>query len=202
MLIAISGSQGSGKSTVLEELEKKGREVVPTKFARTILDDWGVTLEEVNNSHDLTIKFQDELIKKKWMVEQNAKTKHLYHNPAQRNRDNIVFTERTFADLFTYALIDLGRSNDYSEWLNNYYDECLTHCQMYDHVYYIRSGKFPVEHDGVRGSNKHYSRMVDGIMLDVTRNMIMPGKLTIIDHGDLNVRVKTITAQVENIWTG
>jgi len=44
MLIAISGSQGCGKSTVLKELKDRGYNVTERKTARSILNDWGVTL--------------------------------------------------------------------------------------------------------------------------------------------------------------
>ena len=58
MLVAISGSQGSGKSTVLAELQKRGHNVVTRKTSRSIMSDWGVTLKQVNNDHELTLGFK------------------------------------------------------------------------------------------------------------------------------------------------
>ena len=47
MLIAISGSQGSGKSTILKRLEAENFRTINRKTSRSILKDWDVTLEEV-----------------------------------------------------------------------------------------------------------------------------------------------------------
>lgn len=184
MLVAVSGSQGSGKSTVLKELKNRGYETIVRKSARSILDDWGVTLNEVNGQHELTIKFQAEITKRKYEDEVMASIS-----------DRLVFTERTHADLFVYALIDLGRNNDYSEWVNEYYSKCLAYNQMYNKVYYLRAGMFQVENDGVRGANRQYSRMVDISMLDFTQQMVHPSKFSIIETPSLEQRVDIIEAQ-------
>jgi len=65
MLVAISGAQGSGKSTVIHELEKAGHPVVTRKTSRSLLSDWGKTLDQVFSDTDLTVQFQDELLRRK-----------------------------------------------------------------------------------------------------------------------------------------
>jgi predicted ATPase len=160
MIIAIMGSQGSGKSTVLAELEKRGYNTVARKTSRSILAEWGVTLNEVNNNPELTTKFQDEILARK----RDDDFKH-------RESDELWFTERTFADLFTYALISLGKDNGFSQWLDQYYVMCETAQSFYDGIFYLKGGLFEVEHDGVRGSNQHYARMVDVVMSDITTAM-------------------------------
>lgn len=184
MLVAISGSQGSGKSTILDEIRKLGFPTVDRKTSRSILSDWGVTLSEVNNDPELTIKFQDEIINRKFDDERHA----IYSS-------DLWFTERTHADLFTYALVSLGKDNDFSDWLNGYYIRCMEHNQHYAAVYYLRAGQFNVVHDGTRGSNVHYSRMVDLTMLDVTQQMIHTSKLTVVETPDLTQRVNMIVTQ-------
>lgn len=188
MLIAISGAQGSGKSTIVENLSKMGHKTIERKTSRSILKDWGVSLSEVNNNHDLTVKFQDEILRRKFNDELYAvESSELY------------FTERSYADLFTYALISLGKDNQYSNWIDQYYETCMHYNQYYQHVYYIQSGVFSVEHDGVRGSNKHYSRMADLIMHDILKRTVLPGKLTTIDFNDLDQRIATILHQSRNM---
>ncbi len=188
MLIAVSGSQGSGKSTLLEELSRRGYKTTQRKSARSILKDWNVTLDEVNGDHELTIEFQNEITKRKWEDERDAVSK-----------DELWFTERTHADLFVYALIDLGRNNSYSAWIDNYYKVSLEHNQWYERVYYLRAGHFSIEHDGVRGSNIHYSRMVDVTMLDVTQTMIHPAKFCIIETPGLKQRADLIDMQCRHL---
>jgi len=63
MLVAIAGSQGCGKSTVISHLQKDFVHV-ERKTSRSILNDWGVTLNEVNTNPDWTIRFQVEMVKR------------------------------------------------------------------------------------------------------------------------------------------
>lgn len=184
MLVAISGSQGSGKSTILQQIDELGYKTIERKTSRSILEDWGVTLQEVNDDGDLTTKFQEEISKRKHEDER-----------AVTHSADLWFTERTHADLFTYALVSLGKDNKYNEWLNDYYAGCMTFNQQYAAVYYLRAGHFVIEHDGTRGSGVHYSRMVDLTMLDITQQMVHTSKLTIIETPDLTQRVNIITHQ-------
>lgn len=184
MLVAISGSQGSGKSTILNKIKEIGYPVIGRKTSRSILDDWNVTLQEVNNDSELTTKFQDEITHRKFEDEKIA-----------LESDNLVFTERTHSDLFTYALVSLGKDNKYSDWLNSYYLTCMKYNQYYRMVFFLRAGSFSVESDGTRGANQHYSRMVDLTMLDMTQQMVHNSKLTVIETPDLDQRVGIITAQ-------
>ena len=182
MLVAVSGSQGSGKTTILDALKERGYPIVERKTSRSILAEWEVSLEEVNDNPGLTIQFQDEISKRKYEDEREF-----------IESDKLCFTERTHSDLFTYALVSLGKDNKYSKWLNEYYDSSKEYNQLYKGVFYLRAGLFDVVHDGTRGSNEHYSRMVDLTMLDFTEQMTDTSKLSIIDTPDLDWRVNLIT---------
>jgi len=188
MLVAISGSQGSGKSTIVDLLSKRGLRTIERKTSRSILEEWGVTLQQVNADPELTTKFQEEITKRKYLDEQFA-----------LEDDALWFTERTHADLFAYALVSLGKDNAYSEWLNEYYKTCMQYNQLYEGVYYLRAGHFVIEHDGTRGSGVHYSRMVDLVMLDLTKQMVHTSKLTVIETPDLEQRVNLIAVQSEQL---
>jgi predicted ATPase len=186
MLAAISGSQGSGKSTIIKALQDRGMKCTTRKTSRSILTDWNVTLEDVNNDFDLTIKFQEEIIRRKFNDEQEA-----------AHSQDLWFTERTYADLFTYALVTLGKDNRFSDWLREYYTSCMRLQQSYDLVYYLKAGKFTIEHDGVRGSSEHYSRMVDLVMSDFTNQMTHNSILTMIDTPNLDQRINIILLQTK-----
>jgi len=190
MLVAISGSQGAGKSTVLQELKKLGYPVIQRKTARSILNDWGVTLDAVNVDFELKQAFQEELLRRKLNDELEASM-----------ADEVIFTERTFSDLFTYALISFGQYNKYDNWIDNYYEKCKSYCQYYDHVFYIKNKFFNnIEKDGVRSINKHYSKMIDNNMLDITKQMMNPAgleysdKVTTILDANILERVDIITS--------
>ena len=189
MLVAISGSQGSGKSTILAALEAKGRKCTSRKTSRSILTDWGVTLQDINSTFDLTVKFQDEIIKRKFQDE-----KHALQSP------DVWFTERTYADLFTYALVTLGKDNRYTDYLREYYTKCMRLQQTYDLVYYLKAGHFTIENDGVRGAGEHYSRMVDLVMSDFTEQMTHSNVLTKIDTPSLDQRIAIIDLQTGGVY--
>jgi len=189
MLISIAGSQGSGKSTVLKALRKEGFNIVDRKTARSIIDEWGVTLDAINQDPDLKMAFQMELVDRKFKDEiEFAYAEELY------------FTERTFADLFTYALIAFGQYNRYDEWIDTYYNTCKDACVNYSQVYYLEPCfSHNIEDDGVRSVNEHYSRMVDVVMLDVTQAMIHKNNLNIVEGADLDERVEQVVNRIQHL---
>ena len=185
-LISISGSQGSGKSTILKQIQELGYNTIGRKTSRSILAEWGVTLDQVNTDLNLTLRFQQEIIKRKY-EDENA-WKHI------ELTNQIWFTERTYADLMTYFLITLGKNNEYSDEINAYYKQCIIQQQSYDKVFFLKAGHFVPEMDGIRGGNVHYSRMVDKVMLDFTSQMTPSHKLTVIDTPCLEQRINMILA--------
>lgn len=185
MLIAVSGSQGCGKSTTLAHLKLLGLNCIERKTSRSILLDWGVTLEEVNSEPSLTKSFQEEILLRK----QNDEAEYV-------NSDEVWFTERTYADLMAYYLAVSGSYNGFSDHLDDYYMKCIKLQSTYSDVFYIKAGFFAPEHDGVRGSNMHYSRMIDAVMLDITRQMTHCSRLTVIDVANIYQRISMITSKV------
>lgn len=190
MLIAISGSQGCGKTSTISGLRQRGYGTVERKAARSILDEWGVTLADVNHDLDLTLQYQEALLERK-----------IADDTIGAQSDGVIFTERSLADLFVYALITLGKENQYSKWLNNYHDRCSRHQSLYDQVIYIKAGHFLPVHDGVRGSNVHYSTMVDLVMYDFTKGMTALTKFKVLDASCLDHRVNCIMHMVDKIKT-
>lgn len=188
MLVAISGSQGSGKTTLIQKLKEHGFNIIERKTSRSILSEWGVTLQEVNNDRDLTIRFQNEIVERKFQDEQ-----HAIESPL------LYITERTYADLFTYALVSIGKDNDFSDWISEYYKRCISKQQLYSMVYYLKAGHFIPENDGVRGISVHYSRLIDTAMLDITTQMSLPGKINLIETPCLDQRSAIIEAQIRQL---
>lgn len=184
MLFAVSGSQGSGKSTVIQRLKELDYKVIERKTSRSILDDWGVTLSEVNNNRELTVKFQMEILARKMQDEKHAVTSN-----------EIWFTERSYLDLFVYALIAIGKDNEYSQWITHYYNSCKAAQKSYREIYYIPGGQFNVEYDGVRGVNPLYADMVDSL---IERHLIKcdPTRYKPINIADIDQRVAIIEENV------
>lgn len=150
MLIGISSSQGQGKTTVLSSLREYGVTVMPVNTARSILADWGVTLSDLERNPDLRIKFQDRLIKD-------------HYDALKQKKGTIapVLVERTFADVFVYTLLSLGAFNEYSQWLEEYYEMCKEYQKVFDKVILLEGrDSTEVESDGVRSTNQHFVTVV------------------------------------------
>ncbi len=151
MLVALSGVQGSGKTTILNGLKTLGYNVVERKTARSILADWNLTLEQVYGDQETCRKFQDELLARKQQDELFALTS-----------SELWFTERSYTDVFTYALVSLGHFNTHSDWLDQYYLNCAEANSKYLGVFFVNALRYtPTQNDGVRGINKHYVKQVD-----------------------------------------
>lgn len=188
MLISIAGSQGAGKSTVIAALEKQYK-TVTRKTSRSILSDWGLSLDQINADPKLTVDFQREIIKRKYQDESST--------IVSANRTPVI-TERTFTDLFVYALMSVGRFNDFSAFLDEYYKSCKEYNETYDIVFYIKAGHFSIESDGVRSANTHYSNAVDLVMLDYTKRMVDTDRLIVIDTPVLSERLDIIVATIKD----
>lgn len=188
MLVAIAGSQGAGKTTIINELKKLKYKSIERKTSRSILSDWDVTLQDVNSNHDLTVKFQDEIINRKRRDEIES-----VQHPA-----DVWLTERTYLDLLVYSTIVLGPHNQYSNWLDEYAAECIQMTQHYDLVFYLKAGHFSIEHDGVRGSNQQYSDLVDIALESAVRKYILPSRLVVIDTPLLKNRVQLIDTFIKS----
>jgi predicted ATPase len=182
MLIAVSGSQGTGKSTTLAEMERQGYHTVHRKTSRSILQDWGVTLEEVNSNHDLTVRFQDEILARKIADEFAAK-----------QSDDVWLTERTPIDLLVYATVTLGPFNKYNDWLDEYSQKCIIATnEIYEHVVYLPGGMFPIQHDGTRGASPLYGKLIDLAMEHLYRTQITKDKCSFLYTADLRLRCEEI----------
>lgn len=183
-LIAVSGSQGTGKSTLIDALSYNK---ITRKTSRSVLSDWGVTLSEVNNDRALTIRFQDEILKRKQEDERMG-----------ADSSDVFITERTYADLFVYALVAIGKDNEYSDWLNDYYRRCLAAQSTYQHVFYLTGGHFAPVNDGVRAVNVHYSWMVDACMASYTKRMSEDNTI-VIDTPNLQQRIHVVDTTIETL---
>lgn len=163
MLVAISGSQGSGKTTTLNELTKLGFNVVERKSARSVMTEQfpGMTLDDLYATPATAQKWQEAILARKIEDEREAS-----------ESDKLWFTERSYADLFTYAVMAVGKNNAYSDWVDDYYNRCRDNTRKYLHTFYIEGGKFKPVADGVRGTNQHYQAMIDNTLSRVSYQMV------------------------------
>lgn len=187
MLISICGPQGSGKSTLLQGLKEESEfvdiKIVERKTSRSILEEWKISLQEVYQSNDLMMKFQDALLDRKYEDE-----KMLYDSP------QMWFTERTFVDLLAYTVANLGRLNECSDWLDRYARKCFKYQSIYNRIIYLEGGLFPIVDDGVRPKNAMYGSMIDKFMVEhLTKSS---SNVTIVRTSDLYDRIDAVKSAV------
>ncbi len=182
MLFSISGSQGQGKTTIVRELEKTGDyKILVNNVSRGILKDWGYTLNEVNKYGPLTRNFQEEIMNRFVKIIDSVK-----------DSDEIYVTERSFADIFSYAIFVLGPFNEHSSWLNEYYERCKEQQQKFKKVFYLTGREYQPEDDGVRSINIHYSRAVDRGILQYLNEFNIKDSVIHISQPEVPARVKII----------
>lgn len=174
-VVSVCGAQGEGKTTVLEEIKNRGYYVVERKTSRSILAELGMTLEEVNKYPPLTKYFQEKIIERHASSFLFAKD---MTNLGRLNniKDDVIFVERSFADIFTYCLMAIGSFNEYNDYVNEYYERCKKYQKMYSAVIAL-SGRVTdnvdAESDGVRSVNKHFIRAVDSTIDHYCRTMAL-----------------------------
>lgn len=165
MLVGISGAQGQGKSTLINAtVEKKPYlvEKADVQTARVLLNQWDYSLTEVNKYMPLKQKFQIEL------YQRHMEALNALAFKSDKDGKHIL-VERTFADIFVYALVSMGPFNEYSEWLNVYYNLCKdAQSDFLDKVVYLSGRTYVPEDDGVRSTNEHFSSMVDELIKKYT----------------------------------
>lgn len=181
MIISLSGSQGQGKTTVLESLRCLGYSVVEQKTSRSILGEWGFTLNEVNKYPPLTKQFQREVIKR-----------HFGNMEALIDTTDIHLMERSFADIFAYCMFAIGSFNEYDAFMDEYFIQCKTYQQAYRHVFYLTGRKIVPEDDGVRSTNKFFAQAVDREIWQMLQQMDDLGRLTLVNTSDHDERIALI----------
>lgn len=178
MIFAVSGTQGCGKSSVLTELKNRGHNVTERKTSRSVLGDWGVTLDEVYSNPNLAIEFQEECLKRK--VEDEAL---LSADP-----DSVWITERSYADLVAYTTFSLGNLSTHSDWFDDYVQRCMQHQRTYEQTFLIKAGAFQIENDGVRNPSTQFNRAIELIIADLLQQ-----------HSTIIIKSTSITARCDEI---
>jgi predicted ATPase len=103
-IVGLSGAQGGGKTSLLNELEKRGWAVDRFKVSRAVQAQLGwETLGRVMDSFETMKEFQQEV----WQQKFNNDLA-LSQTPGARTIDakgHVILTERTFADIFSYTCL-------------------------------------------------------------------------------------------------
>lgn len=191
MIIGISSSQGQGKSTIISSLHERGYNVIQSHTSRKILDEWGISLPEIESNTKLRVKFQEEVF-----------LRHYELIRKYNERNGVYIIERTFLDIFSYTLISLGLYNEFSSWLDEYYHKCKNAQSLFSLTFVLNGLNIqdPEKNDGVRSINQHFSKLVHGAIVQSAESMIDDEKKIIeIYSPDHEERLENITKGIDLI---
>lgn len=199
-LIAISGAQSTGKTTLLNALTKKGYKVDSFKAARSVLEEFDLPLYEINHNAELTKKFQQRILEAKYQNDLSLKTDYKFRE------DDIIFVERSPVDIFAFAKV-WGKSikdEEFTHWVDySFFQECRRLSVIYSGALVLPSGKFEHEYDGIRAKGDTQTDVEDWIRHVVSRtwrdlNFVEPKFFTKVIHScDIIDRVKEVEIALE-----
>ena len=94
-VVGISGAQGGGKTTLLDQMKVLGYQVDDFKVARSVQEELGwASLNHVTTSIDVMIDFQTRILEAKALNDRQLKEKG----------NGVILVERTFADIYAYKI--------------------------------------------------------------------------------------------------
>ena len=149
MKIAFSGSGGTGKTTLLKELNKTMHYPVINEGVR----EW-LRLHKFNdfkemNTNDIK-QMQLDVLNKKIQLENFYKR---------------FIVDRTTIDNFCYALRWIGsESSEHNDFMSNYFKRCMEHVKTYDLIFICPWNAFKIEDDGIRSNKKWYQYMIQSLI--------------------------------------
>jgi len=148
--IAFTGSGGTGKTTLLEELNKELEYPVIGEGIREWLKENGY-----DDFKDLglegTVQMQEDTLKRKIEIESELQS---------------FVADRTTVDNLSYALRWIGSLNpDYDTWMAQYVTNAMLHANLnYDLIFLLPWGELPLVNDGTRSTKEWYQYMMQAII--------------------------------------
>jgi hypothetical protein len=178
MIITFSAAQGQGKTTLIDDILEKSiykndLEKYPYKSARLILDKLDMSLEDIYESKDALVQFQQEILKTHCEIFSYEYSK------------KYLLVERSFIDIMLFSVINLGRFNSLNKWLDAFCDICVTYQQRVHYSILIRK-KITPSNDYIRPINHQYNHLFDIALKDY---FLKQNNVFIISTVDRNERV-------------
>lgn len=108
IVVGISGAQGAGKTTLVNELAARGWRVDDFKVSRAVQQELGwKSLETVMDSWETMVTFQEQVLLQKrnhdLMLAAKANTEFAPIPGVTSDNDRVIIVERTFADICAYT---------------------------------------------------------------------------------------------------
>ena len=160
--IAFTGSEGSGKTTLINALADILNVPKTVNFVRDAMKDMGLEKPPAfGTDKELTKTFQH------WLLQKRAIHEKFLFSPFLADRSSI--------DMFSYTLSHLAREDDMQDFLDQYYKACTEYAKsMYEFHFFIPSGRIPLIDDGLRNAQQFNARLMHYIMLGMLQDQAIP----------------------------
>jgi hypothetical protein len=193
MIIALSGSQGCGKSTTAKGIIEKFPEysIIGENNAREVMKEFGTTsLANIYADIPLTMEFQDRILDRKHEQELE------FHDTP-----DIFIAERSYIDLLAYSTVVVGPFNKYSRWLDEYTKKCIALNQGYATTLFMLRpfSDMDIQNDTVRSTNKTFAIGMEGLMLSLFSELLSPEDYTPIGEKSIESRIYSAIAEIERL---
>lgn len=186
-IIAISGGSCSGKSTLIAALEDAGYRVDGFKAARAVMSKLGLSVADLKDANEDTIKtFQTALFEAKRDHDTRLGDAMNMDLELKYKADDIIFVERSLADLMGFATLWHTKTKSYANWLLDYRNGIdMEQDLIYNKVFLLPAGKFEYQADGVRvdaSVQDFLDRIITMQTLECTHNVHLVDAVSVEDR--------------------
>lgn len=207
-LVAVCGTHGSGKTSILTELKRDATYIVDDfKVSRSVQEQMGVkSLDIVLGKVAKMMQFQELVFEAKLAND----SKLLEQLP----EDQIILVERSFLDIMIYSQLWMNRfpraksSVEHRQWLAAFCEKCIKAQAMYNGIILVHSHPdIPFEVDPNRGAAEtreiFENQLIEAVgkygkSLPRSHGKDFFGKLDLF-AGDLEARVQASTRFLDGL---
>ncbi len=160
--IAFTGSEGSGKTTLINSLADILKVEKTVNVVRDAIKDMGLEKPPAfGTDKKLTMEFQS------WLLQKRAIMEKFLLQP--------FLADRSSVDMFAYTLSHLAREDDMQDFLDSFYQKCIDYAKsMYEFHFFVPSGRIPMVADGLRNTQVNNARLMHFIMLGILQENQIP----------------------------
>lgn len=194
--VGLSGTQGSGKTTILKSTEWNNKPVIIAlnTSSRQIVSELGIKFDDEYYSNPSLIRsFQIAVLKSK--IEQDL---------ANLQRDTeavVVLTDRTYLDLQVYTTVNLGNYPSQVAFIEKYNKLCTSLNKLvYDDIILTPFPDFKANGDNVRPTSPIYQQLVHYSMR--SRSSELGDQIFVLPSPPENVQAEMVQVKykAEDVW--
>jgi hypothetical protein len=154
MKIALSGSAGTGRSTIAIRLAQSIAHSPLTNLAKGILREHG-------------FKYGTDMTVEQFLATPERQRQLYDHKRVVESKYDNFVTDRSWIDNAAYAVVGLHKNMMFD--MASYVDDCKSEVEKYDCIIHIPWGRQPLQPNGTRTINPWFQFMVDSVICNMAK---------------------------------